>query len=162
MKVTLKIKSENTVESVQHEVEEIDLFQFQKALGVIKDVFEMTQKDESLKGLFAELFNEDDSDSDEGDARFLSHAVGAFEVLLINIPHKAFELLSATSGIKLETLMSQKVNDVFDIYDAVIEVNDLEKLIGRAKKSLAVTKAKMSFMKIAKKATGAAMASPLA
>ncbi|MER2090921.1 MAG: hypothetical protein ABS920_14375 [Sporosarcina sp.] len=155
MKVTLKIKNENTVESVQHEVEEIDLFQFQKGLSVVKDVFEMTQKDESLKNLFGELFNKEEGDDDELDAQFLSHAVGAFEVLLINIPHKAFELLSAMSGIKLDTLMKQKVNDVFDIYDAVIEVNDLEKLIGRAKKSLFATKAKMSFLKMTKVAMGA-------
>lgn len=152
MKVNLKIKNENTVETIQHEVEPINLFQFQKALKVIKEVFEIAQQDESLKGLLGDLFNAEEN-GDDLDARFLAQAMEAFEVLLINIPNKAFELLAAMSGIGYDDLMTQRMEDVFDVYDAILEVNDIEKLVKRAKKSLAVTKSKVSFLNLARKAT---------
>lgn len=152
MKVTLKIKKENTVESIQHEVEPINLFQFQKALKVIKEVFDIAQKDEALKSLLGELFTAEENEENL-DARFLASAMEAFEVLLINIPNKAFELLAAMSGIGYDDLMTQRMEDVFDVYDAILEVNDIEKLVKRAKKSLAVTKSKVSFLNLARKAT---------
>ena len=152
MKVNLKIKNENTVETIQHEVEPINLFQFQKALKVIKEVFEIAQQDESLKGLLGDLFNAEEN-GDDLDARFIAQAMEAFEVLLINIPNKAFELLAAMSGIGYDDLMTQRMEDVFDVYDAILEVNDIEKLVKRAKKSLAVTKSKVSFLNLARKAT---------
>lgn len=151
MKVTLKIKKDNTVESVQHEVEPINLFQFQKALKIIKEVFDIIQKDESLKTLLAEAIESAESDEQELDSRFVQYLIEAFEVLLINIPEKAFELLAALSGIGYDTLMSQQPEDAFDVYDAILEVNDIEKIINRAKKSLAATKSKTKFLSFLKK-----------
>lgn len=158
MKVTLKIKKDNTVETIQHEIESINLLQFQKSLKIIKEVLDIVQKDESLKNLLVGAIESAGGDEEELDTRFLASAVEAFEVLLINIPEKAFELLAAMSGIGYDTLMSQKAEDVFDIYDAILEVNDIEKLFKRAKKSLAVTKAMTSFLKKSKKATKSAQA----
>ncbi len=159
MKVTLKVKKDNTVETIQHEIESINLLQFQKSLKIIKEVLDIVQKDESLKNLLVgAIESASNDDEEELDTRFLASAVEAFEVLLINIPEKAFELLAAMSGIGYDTLMSQKAEDVFDIYDAILEVNDIEKLFKRAKKSLAVTKAMTSFLKKSKKATKSAQA----
>lgn len=158
MKVTLKIKKDNTVETIQHEIESINLLQFQNSLKIIKEVLDIVQKDESLKNLLVGAIETASNDEEELDTRFLASAVEAFEVLLINIPEKAFELLAAMSGIGYDTLMSQKAEDVFDIYDAILEVNDIEKLFKRAKKSLAVTKAMTSFLKKSKKATKSAQA----
>lgn len=151
--ITLKTKQGDTVKKTQHEVEALNLFQLSDSLKVVKDVFAMMQDDPALQDLFTELFAEGAADDETLDSQFLRHAVGAFEVLLVNVPEKAYELLSAMSGIKLDVLKEQKVIEVFDIYDAILEVNDIEKLITRAKKSLAATKVKMNFMKIAKKAT---------
>lgn len=147
MKITLKNKKDNTVESVQHEVESVNLLQVQKSLVVVKDIFEVVQKDESLKQAFGELFKDTDTDSDETekDNAFIGQLLGAFDTLLLNIPDKAFELLGVLSGINKEVLLQQKAEDVFDIYDAILEVNDIEKLISRAKKSLAVTKSTINF-----------------
>lgn len=148
--ITLKTKQGDTVKKGQHEIEAINLFQLSDSLKVVKDVFSLMQDDPALQELFAQLFADDADDNEALDAKFLRHAVGAFEVLLINVPEKAYELLAAMSGIKLETLKEQKVMDVFEIYDAILEENDIEKLVTRGKKSLAATKVKMNFMKVKK------------
>ena len=157
--ITLKIKDqEGNTTKQQHEIEEIDLMQFQETMKIIKDVFKEVQEDESLKGLFADWFagtNEEGAEemAQRLDETFIQNAINSFETLAIHMPEKAFKLLSVLSGVPFETLRTQKVNDVFDIYDAVVEENDLQRLFNRAKKSLAATKAKMTFLKIVKKAT---------
>lgn len=150
--VKLKIKEGDTVKTHNHEIESIDGFQLQRTLKVVKDVFVLVQKDPALENLFKAL-TEGGEEGESLDSRFISHAIGAFEVLMMNLPEQAYELLSATSGIPLDTLKSQKVFDIFDIYEAVIEENDIEALVARSKKSLAATKIKFNFLKKAKKAT---------
>ncbi|GIO25093.1 hypothetical protein [Oceanobacillus sp. J11TS1] len=158
MKVNLKIKEGSTVQTEQHEVEPLNLFQFKDALKVIKEIIDLAQNDESLKGILAELSTEEIQDTEVTPEFIITRLSGAFEVVLINIPDKAFELLSILSGVKKDTLMSQPAEDAFDIYDAVIEVNNIEKLWKRAKKSFSATKSAMSFITKAKKATGQAQA----
>ncbi|OKL36991.1 hypothetical protein [Domibacillus mangrovi] len=157
--VTLKIKGEDgQVTKVQHEVEEINLFQFEEVMKSVKDIFTEVQGDEALKTMFSDLFDgtadaEDEEVKQRIDERFIQNAIGSFETLAVHMPTKAFKLLSVLSGIELKTLQQQKVNDVFDIYDAVVEENDLQKLFNRAKKSLAATKVKLAFMKKVKQVT---------
>ncbi|MUK89157.1 hypothetical protein GMD78_12315 [Ornithinibacillus sp. L9] len=151
MKIALKIKKDNVVETIQHEIEELDLIQISETLKVINDIFILAQKDEGLQALLEEAFDtaqeqgvEAENMDDETSARLFKATLGAFETLLLRIPEQAFKLLSVLSGIELEKLMTQKVEVVFDIYDAILEVNDMDKLIKRAKKSLAVTKARIN------------------
>lgn len=140
MKVTLKVKNENTVESIQHEIEEVNLLQITSALKVIKEIVEIAEQDKGLKSLFVNLFEQEENQDEDAWMVILQSAAGAFDALLVNIPGKAFELLAALSDVEYDTLMQQTPFDVMDIYDAVLEVNDMEKLIDRAKKSLAATK----------------------
>jgi|SRR5699024_2258068 len=169
MKVNLKVKENNQVETIQHEVEELNLFQVTKTINIIGDLFKLTEKDDKIKGLFDELFDprnmdmgeveeseegENDSEenpsemgiSQEGGERIMGKLFQAFDVLLTHVPEYAFDLLSTLAGIEYEVLMQQKIDDVFDIYDAIIEVNDVEKLVKRAKKSFALTKAQTKVM----------------
>lgn len=162
--VTLKIKEEDgQVKKIQHEIEEINLFQFEDVMKSVKEIFTEVQQDEALKAMFSELFDNASAEGEEIeksiDAKFIQNAIGSFETLAVHMPGKAFALLSALSGIDLKLLKSQKAGDVFDIFDAVVEENDLERLFNRAKKSLAATKVKMAFMKKVKKATETVSAS---
>src|SRR5690625_2286675 len=150
MKVNLKIKENNKVETIQHEDEELNLFQVTRAIKVIKDVFKIAQEDDNLQALLSEMFEE--AQSEEGTYQsgqnFAQHLVGAMDILLEELPEKAFELLSILSNVDYDTFVQQKPEDALDIYDAVIQVNDLEKLINRAKKSLALTKAQTKVMNL--------------
>lgn len=150
--VTLKVKdNEGNIQKKQHEIEDIDLLQFEQMMKVINDIFQQLQNDESLKQLFTDLFKE--GEAQELDQRFIQSLVNSFEVLAVKMPEEAFRLLSILSGVELSILRQQKLLDVMDIYDAVIDENDIERLWKRAKKSLAATKVKMNFMKITRQAT---------
>ncbi|MFD1066693.1 hypothetical protein [Oceanobacillus locisalsi] len=147
MKVNLKIKNDNTVETVPHEVESINIFQFQKALKAIKNILGIVNEDEALKQTFNDMFARENDDQEISPQYVISRAAGAFEAVLLEIPDEGFDLLATLSGIEKKTLMEQKVEDVFDIYDAVLEVNDIEKIVERAKKSFAATKSATKFMR---------------
>ncbi len=159
MKVNLKIKKDNTVETIQHEVEELNILQVTRAIKTIKDVFSLAQKDENLKALLAEVFEEEGQEVSEQEGaeqvetvlsgrNIGKHLIGAMDVLLVEVPDKAFELISILSNIDYDTFMQQKAEDVFDIYDAVIQVNDIEKLVNRAKKSFELTKGQVKVMNL--------------
>lgn len=149
MKVNIKVKEGNTVETIQHEVEEVNLFQVTSAIKVIRDILKLAEEDENLKAVVEEMLNE--TDPEQSGKTIVQNLVGAMDVLLVEVPEKAFELLSILSGVEYETFMQQKPEDALDIYDAVIQVNDIEKLINRAKKSLALTKAQVTVMNLFQK-----------
>jgi len=154
MKVNLKIKEGNTVQTEQHEVEELSIRQVTNSIKTIKGIIDLAREDQHLQASLVEMFDEAQQDNEEKeDAEdfgkvVMKNAAGAMDVLLMEVPDKAFELLSILSGIEYETLMNQKAEDVFDIYDAVIQVNDIGKLVNRAKKSLALTKAQTKVMNL--------------
>ncbi|MFD1450831.1 hypothetical protein [Oceanobacillus sojae] len=158
MKVNLKIENGNTTETEQHEVKKINVFQLQGFFKTIKEIIVIVQNDEALRGIFEDFANGANADTEVTPQFVATRIAGAFEAVLINIPEKAFELLSILSGIEKKTLMNQPVEDAFDIYDAVIEVNDIERLWARAKKSFGATKSAMAFMRKVEKATGQAQA----
>lgn len=150
MKVTLKIKDGNTVQTEQHEVEELSIRQVTGAIKSVKGIINVVQEDKHLQQVLAEMFEE--SQTEGSDKEFGQHIaqnlMGALDVLLMEIPDKVIELLAVLSGVEHDTLLDQKAEDVFDIYDAVIQVNDIEKLINRAKKSSALTKAQTKVMNL--------------
>lgn len=153
-KVTLKMKKGETVEKIQHEIESVTIEQFQEAMVVIKEVFEIVQSNEALASMFDQVFKDENLEDQELTLDLvLSYAIGAYDLLLINLPDQATRLISALSGIKMDVLKKQKLEDFYDFYDAVLEENDIEKLYKRGKLSLATTKIKLSFMKKMKKAT---------
>lgn len=155
MKVNLKIRDGNTVQTEQYEIEEINIMQMTKGIKVIKDIFDVVRKDEHLKAVLEEIFFESQTEEDEEKSaeemftkNFVNNAIGAIDVLLMEVPEKVFELMSVLSGIEHETFVQQKPEEVFDIYDAILEVNDIEKLVNRAKKSLRLTKAQKKVMNL--------------
>ncbi len=152
MKVTLKIKEDNKVETIQHEVEELNILQVTRAIKTIKDIFSLAQRDENLQALLTEVFEEAQEETEQeaslSGQNIGKHLIGAMDVLLVEVPDKAFELLSILSNIDYDTFMQQKAEDVFDIYDAVIQVNDIEKLVNRAKKSFELTKGQVKVMNL--------------
>lgn len=166
--ITLKVKEQvgedTVVKKVNHEVEEIDLWQFTKTLACLKDILKALNEDDSVKEFFESAFGENpdlanvDKENAEEllkqmDNTFLIKAVQSFEALAVKLPEQAIKLLSILSGVEEPVLKKQKIVDVMDIYDAVIEVNDIEKIVTRLKKSLGSTMRAMKFLQKTKEAT---------
>jgi hypothetical protein len=79
------------------------------------------------------------------DQDVITKAVNSFETLAVHLPEHAFKLLGIVSRIKTEVLETQEFERVFEIYDTVLEVNNIEELINRAKKSLSLTQTMFKF-----------------
>ena len=143
---------------IQQEIEEINGFQFGKTMKLITSILKELKEDEALKGLFTSVFGEDtdfrDVEIADVSKDFIMNGINSFQTLFGVLPDRAFELLAILSDIPVELLQAQKLKNVFDIYDAVIEENDIEQLVNRIKKSLALTAAKTKFINFAKKVTG--------
>jgi hypothetical protein len=160
--VTLKVKDEQgNVIKRQHEIEDINLLQFEKMMEVVKEIIHELKNDNSLTDLVVEVFNgettpaeiEESAEELAKDADFILKIANSFETIAVRMPHLAFRLLSVLSGIDLVLLQQQKLNDVFDIFDAVVEENDIERLVNRVKKSLGKTLAKTKLLGLVRKAT---------
>ncbi len=160
-KISLKIKDKekNSVTTEQFEIEEVNLRQVTKTIKIVKDVIGLAQEDEDLKGLLSELFDSAEQQvvkgakteaetEEEFGQNITQHLTGAIDVLLMEIPDKVVELLAVLSDIEVDTLMEQKAEEVLDVYDAIIQVNDIDKLIARGKKSLKLTKSQVKVMNI--------------
>lgn len=168
--IMLLKKNGTTSEDVPHKVESISIFQFMKTLNVVKDILKIAKEDQSIANAIENFMNANDETAvpevslekvdilDEEAAKEQKAAVDkeqkeayrkslmeAFEVILTKVPEKAFELLSINADIDSKTLEQQKLLTVFDIFDAIVEVNDVFAIIERAKKSLDVTSSKMKF-----------------
>lgn len=68
-------------------------------------------------------------------AQFFKDVLGSFELVLENAPESLQNLISIASGIQYEKLGEQNIYTFLDVVDAVVEVNDIPKLIERLKKS---------------------------
>lgn len=143
MKVNLKVEKDNAVETFQHEIKKANIQQITGALKVITDVVKKIDGDEGVENFiskameFAEREDVQDMEVFYVVAKIIP---GIADTLLQDMPEKALELLATLSGIEYDVLVQQDPFDVMDIYDAVIEINDIERLIERGKKSLAATK----------------------
>ena len=148
--ITLKIKDkEGNVQKQNHEVEEIDVLQFKQLMKTVKEIMASVNENDDLKVLFGSLTNSQGLDDDEAgavaDQDVITKAIASFDMLAVELPDQAFKLLSILSGVELDVMERQKLKDVMDIYDAVLEENDMDDLINRAKKSLALTQTKFKF-----------------
>lgn len=167
-KITLKypevVEGVKVTKNVVHEIEKMKIYQFTALLTAVKDVLVTLNKEgtlgEFLETAFADqkgLANIDEAAVEDmmkkADNEFLIKAVGAFQNLVVDLPEQAINIISILSGVEKATLEQQDFEDLLDIYDAILEVNDVERLISRLKKSLALTVAKMTFLKKVKQAT---------
>lgn len=168
--VTLTIKEningEVTIRKVKHEIERINLIQFTSTIKIVKDILVSLNEQGALKDLIETSFAPDPKKNKELnqaqveemltnlDNKFMLNAVEAFKELAVSLPDQFIELMSLLSGIKREVLGKQDLFDVLDVFDAIVEVNDLNALFERLKKSLGATVNKLTFLQKVRKATG--------
>ena len=72
---------------------------------------------------------------------FITDVMGSLEILLEDAPEMLTRVLAVASNVEHNLLNEQDPYTFLDIFDAVVEVNDLEKLVERLKKSSGSLKA---------------------
>lgn len=144
--LTLRIKDRETkaVTPTQFDIEEMDGYQFEETVEIISEIYESVQNDARTKDLVDGLFSGTlvPDEDQEVNMEFILKILDGFKVLLVTLPSQAFRLLSALSDIPLDVVKSQKLSKHLEIYDAIIEENDIVSLMERGKQSLNLTKEK--------------------
>lgn len=144
-KVQLKVNGE--VQNV--EVEEITVKQFKLGIKIVKKILGELKNNAQLAEFVKFLSENEKADTDEKtkDINFGVKLAETFDFLLEEVPEYMVSLLAIASGIDESTLDNQSIEKLFDVFDAIVHENDIERIISRAKKSLAVTKAKWTIQK---------------
>lgn len=144
LKVKQEVDGEIVTKTPTYEIEKLNFFKFMGVTKLVKDIITEVKKDENLAQLFNQMFNMSEEETEEQAALMnksvLSAAAESFQTLAVYLPEQALELLSALSGVEKDVLGNQEIDAILNVYDAVLEVNDIEELANRVKKSLALTK----------------------
>lgn len=150
-KVSLTLTQGNTKETQIFEIGRITTLQALKLkteVGhILKELKENGELTSTLEGLIGgELkpgeiadVNADALESLK-DQRFVNGIAGAFDKLLDTLPERAVNILSILSGIEYDVLIQSDFLDLMDVYDAVMQENDIMKIVDRIKKSFFGTK----------------------
>ncbi|WKV22462.1 hypothetical protein [Bacillus phage vB_BceS-M2] len=141
MRVNLKIEGEQT----QVDVSPINVFQLTESLKIIQRILDVLKKEGQLVGFIDQLMSAESDETmtdEQRDKMLIANLAGSFDTLLIVVPELAVELIAKVSGIKLQDMQQQEVETLFDVLDAIVNVNDIERIVERAKKFFAVTKLK--------------------
>lgn len=173
-KLNLIKDTETGTENVQVIIRKMKFRQFENVIKIVNDIYKLIQEDPALQTVFAELFGEEDpidpaimekfNDEEKeqiekdrkkaAEQRFIKGMMDSFQLLLTKVPAEAIRLLTALSDIDRELLADQELETVLDVYDAVLEVNEIEEIWERLKKSFDTTKKAMKFMTKRRQATG--------
>lgn len=170
--VDLKIKTDDGYKVIKHEIEKLQFFQFNKTFALVSGILEEIEKNEGVKDLIFDMFfggsdGFDETDleglteeeieavrikaDEEVESKFVKAIFNSFDILLVHLPEQIAELLSSTANIERKVLDRQEMEVVFDVFDALVEVNDVESLINRGKQSLGKGREMVSFVKKNKK-----------
>lgn len=152
-KIKLTIKTGDTKESVQYEIDSVTTLQMMKLKNEISAILKELKANGELTNVLEGLFNAEEVPTDLNkddaqamaleklqDQRFITGMAGAFDKLLETVPDRAFNILSILSGIDKDTLEKVPFIELMDIYDAIMEENDIVKIVERVKKSFFGTK----------------------
>jgi len=172
-KITLTVEHQDGDKTVytteQYEIRKMKLKQFTQTLNHVKDIMKSLSDDDNLKSLISQATGDKipvyDAEGmteaqveemmQKADTDFIMKAIGAFEQVAVTLPDHAIALLATLSGIDKAKLEEQDLVTVLDIMDTVLEVNDIELLVQRIKKSFGQTIGKLKFLQVRKEATQA-------
>lgn len=157
----------------QYSVKRLKINQLQETMKILGDIVGSLQADESIRALIEETFSAAPEFDEEAvknfteeeieklkaenkqasDDRFKEGLFGSFHILLIQLPEQAIKLLSVASGIEEDVLGEQELEVGLDVFDALIEVNDVIALKDRLKKSFDSAQSNLKFLTKRRKAT---------
>lgn len=159
-KIKLVIKEGNTKETQEFEIDRVTTFQMLRLKTEIGHIMKELKGNGELVGIIEGLFEDQNSQSAESgndmkadkadiqkqalekakDQRFINGLATGFDKILDTVPERAFNILSILSGIDADTLKKTYFDEIFDVYDAIMAENDIEKMVERIRKSFSGTK----------------------
>lgn len=158
------IKEEN-----QFTVDRISFMAMIDLMKQVGSVLDEVKQNENLKamieGMFDGTFEVDEKEADNvdeerkrrmeqlekmKDERFMNGLTQSLGILMNEMPDRALKLISTASEIDEDVIKRAYADEIMDVFDAIIDENDIVKLVGRVKKSLTNTKAKWVAMNHAK------------
>lgn len=106
-----------------------------KEVAVDAERYYSEQKEKGVKPADVEEYPIGEEAMARTGALVWSDLVEVASELLYDAPEKVVELLANASGIKYDVLKKQELETTIDVFDAVVEVNDIQALVNRLKKS---------------------------
>lgn len=171
--VDFEIETETGYDIKPVKIKKMRFAAFHEVMAIVNDIYGLIEKDPALQIVFQELFdppeaadyealknfNEEElaemkkQHSAEAEKRFVQGLLGAFPLLTVHLPTQATALLIALTGVDSKLLQEQDLFVVMNVYDACLEVNKVEELVERIKKSFDATKRAMNWITAKRKAT---------
>lgn len=161
--VILKVRQEDgSIKNRNHEIEEIDGYQLTQATEIIQNILELLDTQPALRTMMDNFLEKNKKKKAKATPKTAAEKLAAeqeeeddtvkilingYQVLFLHLPSQAYELLSAMADIELDLLKKQKVSNLFPIYNAVLEENDILTLIQLGKQSSEKTKQKFGWAK---------------
>lgn len=142
-------------------------YEFLRLTSILNKIIAEINKDEEIKGAVTAIFDNIDSDMEIIEAiqtagvQFLNDALGSVGTLLELFPTQMMDVLSILTQMDPMELQLQEMDVFFEITDAVIEVNDFEKVMNQLKKSGKLLLNSLGFRKVVQEATQPAALSPV-
>lgn len=141
--------------------------QFMKMTKIVKNTVNEIIEDDDVKGALTGLFDNFDPDMEIIEAlqtlgvQFLSDSFGSVVNVMDILPNRTMEAIATLAEIDVQELSLQEMDVFFEIVEAVIEVNDFEKLIANVKKSGKLLRNRLGFRKVVQEANQTPALSPV-
>lgn len=148
-------------ETFGHEITALTPFQYMSVSKILHNMLQKLKEDQSVQKLIQQIADSIDEDSSwqdilrVGGSELIDSGLGSVSFLLDVVPEEFMDLISVASGIEKNTLLSQDMDKFFDIVDECIEVNNIQGLVDRLKKSGKSLAKKVNFQKLTQEATAA-------
>lgn len=139
-------------------------FQFISLSKLISQTIKELDASDNLTSVIAEFVGANSKATDREDLlrlageKFYKNAGQSIALLLDILPDKAMTIISTLAQIDLVQLSLQETDVLFDVIDAVVEVNDFQKVLDRVKKSMKLFTSKVTFNQVANQATASTVA----
>lgn len=127
-----------TENSKKIEIKAIRPAQFGALMRVLNKTFKELKENKEFTTTVSAMFEKfqngfDFEDLLRDDEFNLFNALDAIGYLLETVPERLFEIIGIASNIQVSHLEQQEMDVFFDIVEAVLEVNDMKKLVDRIK-----------------------------
>lgn len=128
--------------------------QLKQALKKIQEVINLVQAGEGTSELIEYFMGMDKEPGSVNDAledkMFIDNILGAFKVLFHKLPDEITELLAIVSGVDEEIIDDQEYDVLFEVFEAIIQENDIKGMIDRAKNTFFMARSKWGVLKASK------------
>lgn len=146
--VNVIVYGENTEETKTYRIRQASVFKLIEVNKEINEILQAAAENEAISTALAEVFNIAGTEQEQSLLNDYSKIgrvlVGSFETIAVTLPEQAMKILSTLSGIPEDVLKEQAIEEMCDIFDAIVKENDFDNMKYRLKKSFGLAKSQLS------------------